>query len=534
MGIGEAKKIVDNKHRKVSRFDKNPLETYTERENLIEQNKIDMENDSNIYSCVECRPDTELGLIAYYSSMEGVEIDSADKDFWTSQQENLNSLNSKNREYTSEYNSLFKDLVDNDEAIVEFMRRYTGENSFDKQMQEKRKALRNAQEQREGVENEQNLGISLLLAFTGNSENAKKLRNANEAVMQAKKAIKQLRDSKKKYEETISKYQAKSQIKLRKMYDLADKIEGNKIDAAEIDRASQERRDILAPQYEIVDKIKAIQDFKNSNEYMSAKTLFKANNPELCSKLDSFPKEMPHLKVSSKQPLTLASLNINEANFNELNSQVSELIGKLPKDVDINNIAQSIDNYTIQPGETISSLENSMNSLTDKNSDEYKRLEMKRDHLKLEKNVEEAKNDIEALKKEIMENPNPSQEKLQELSNKQSRLKLLEEEVSKDPYSTTLSNLNKLQELLDKQNNYQSLQNVDEISEELEQSEVATSKGNIPLYKLICESLNRRKMNGIMEYINSHNTPEKIAEKYGADKNNHKPERIHDDDDEGR
>lgn len=321
--------------------------------------------------------------------------------------------------------------------------------------------------------------------------------------------------------------------------------------AAKINENSKKYAETLHRQYETIDKYKSIQKLKQSAlKDPSTSVLLKNNNPELFASLENLPDNLPEnaFKVTLKGPIQLPD---NSSKIAEIDKKIEEIKATLPDGVNLEDLPNELENFKLKDTDTKDSIEAQMASL-DKDSAEYKKLEMKRDHLALQDSIRETEQTIEQLKidiktgdteetrnaikskiqaekdnvmqtvkdpkqqermisnletkeQKLLEDLQRKQQKqLKDLAAKKQVLAMLKNDLSVDEYSKSLKSLEDLQrkadeikKLLDEKTALEdqtSFQNLDSISSGLETSSVQTQTGTLAtVYNLITQAIERRK-----------------------------------------
>ena len=362
--------------------------------------------------------------------------------------------------------------------------------------------------------------------------------------MQSKKRLKSIDEQKANFKEAINKLNVDEQMVFVDMNDCLLEITELKEEAKLVNSNSEVAHNRLSNQYEIIDKLTAIQTLKKSGTYQTIRTLLSSTNPSLLTELDNIPDSLPDdtFKISLSNPLTLSTIQIDTDKISEIDQKISEIgqkitetENKLPNGININNLDSKINdlstdknnlsteiaNFELKDSDTITiqDLENSMSNIQDHTSKQYKTLEMKRDHLVLKEKVKVAESDVQNLKDEIVENGD-SQDTLKNLKEKQDYLKILQEKLQNDSYSnlkesysktnSDLEELQKFQKELQKlQRESQTLQsekkyfeaprnlaNIDSITQQLENSNIP--RGNMTIsniFKSILQNIEEKKEN---------------------------------------
>lgn len=480
----------------------------------IEIQKAHIEDEATFKDILTIEPREALSLMEHYNTMPEVEVDSKIGEFWRYQQEELNKLDMKTPQ--DEYINAFKEYQDLQESIDEKNRDDMGVNSLINQEAKAKEQIRAAEERKRDAKrklaetkDEVDPLTELKGFILGNSKEyrtvrdaARELRNAKKGVRDAKQALLAIKERQGKLQEYKDRLSVKEHLALRKMLNAKTKIADNRYKAAKIDEQSQTIQAHLTKQYEIVDKYKSIQKFKNSNEYSSVRTILKSNNKPLFDELESIPQNLPQnvLKISIENPLQENSLPIDQSRITKVESEISKIKGKLPSNINMDNLDAEIGNYTIKPGETIQSIEEDMKEM-DPSSKEYKQLELKKSHLEFQQKVEYIQEEITTLKEELKNFSGSAEElqaKLSELKTKQEYVKILEAELGKDSYSQTLSELHQLQTLMNEKEKLEApkyFSNLTNVAQNLENSTTINSRtGSIAdIYKLIQESIKRQR-----------------------------------------
>ena len=332
--------------------------------------------------------------------------------------------------------------------------------------------------------------------------------------------------------------------------------------AAKINENSKKYAETLHRQYETIDKYKSIQKLKQSSlNDPSTCVLLKNNNPKLFASLENLPDNLPKnaFKVTLKGPIQLPD---NSSKIAEIDKKIQEIKATLPDGVNLEDLPNELENFKLKDTDTKESIEAQMASL-DKDSDEYKKLEMKRDHLALQDKIKKTEQTIEqlhidirtgdteesrnAIKTQIksekdnvmktVKDPNQQakmiknleekeqkllkdlqrteQQQLKNLAAKKQVLAILKNDLSVDEYSKSLKSLEDLQrkadeikKLLDEKTNLEeqtSFQNLDSISSGLETSSVQTQTGTLAtVYNLITQAIERRKENEVKALEEKH------------------------------
>lgn len=441
-------------------------------------------------------PKQELALLEHYSKIPGVEIDSSIGTFWKDQKDALQQINVK--EAQNDYMYAFKNWQDNEEAYYERVRNNRGSGNIQDQKKKAREEIKNAKQRLiEATERRSNLEYEVdpiqfyleLFTLGRKSKSFQQRESADKAVADAKKAIKDRNNDLKRIEEVenqkneaLNKFTVKKDDALRKMRDAQQVMEVRKEEAKKIIENVKNQKDTLHKQYELIDKYLAIQSFKNKPEYPSIRAYLKRNNPDLFKKLEEVPEQLPAkcFKITLQGPLEITS---NDDKITEVSDKITDLKGKLPEGFEGNDIQDEIDNLTLQDTDTVSDIDTRMNSLMP-TCNEYKQLEIKKQHLQLQEKVEAKKSEIETLTEEIQNfsgDDKDLQAKLRSLKTKKDHLKVLEDTLRNDLYSKTLANLNELKKLNEDKNSLEEisgLQNLETTAEDIEQSNTAISAGS--------------------------------------------------------
>ena len=485
------------------------------KEMNIAKGFLDIE--TNLDSIITINPSKELSLAEHYNSISGVELDSDITTFWEAQNSEINKLDMETPK--NEYLSAFRDLQDILEASDEKDRQYTGSNSL--KIQEK-EAKNNIKEAKKSLAEQQKKyqetittsnPFKMLLEFTfGDSTESDKIKSAEKSLESAKKGVKSaekslenIKERKKTLQESKDKLRVKEYMAREKMSDALQKIYENKVNAEKINDQSEKIQYTLKKQYDIIDKLTAIQALKKQTNYPSIRTVLNAQNPGLVAELDNIPDSLPDntMRVSLTNPLTLSAIQIDTNKISEIEQKITETKNKLPNGINMNDLSNEIEKSELKDTDTIQDLENQMSTITNHTSKEYKTLEMKRNHLVLQEKVETTQSEIETLRNEIVNNGNAPdlQDKLANLKAKQDYLKILEEDFKNDTYSQTISNLNELQSLQAEKEHLESprnLTNIDSINHQLETSNdtIPTTTNTISdIFNLIQESIKNSKEN---------------------------------------
>ena len=468
-------------------------------------------------SIVTIDSNKEIALAQYYSSIPGVELDSNINIFWNEQDSRINGLDMQTPK--NEYLSAFRELQDILEASDEKDRQYTGSSSLKVQEKEAKTNLKEAKKSfaeqykkyQETISTSDPFKMLSELAFSSlallsSSEEQDKIKNAKNSLESAKKGVKSaekslesIKERKKTLKESKDKLNVKEYMAREKMSDALQKIYDNKVKAKKINDQSEKIQTTLQKQYDIIDKLTAIQKLNKSPNYPAIRTLLTSQNPGLLAELDNIPDSLPNntFKVSLTNPLTLSAIQPDTDKISEIEQKIIEAEGKLPHGININDLSE----FELKNTDTIQDLENQMSTITNHTSKEYKTLEMKRNHLVLQEKIETITSEIETLRNEVVNN-GASQDKLKELKSKQEYLKILEEDFKNDPYSKTLSNLKELQSLKDEKKHLEAiprkLANIDSINHQLETSTdtVPTTTDTISdIFKNIQEKIKNSKEN---------------------------------------
>lgn len=452
---------------------------------------------------------SELALASHYSLMPEVEMSPDIKVFFETNKSSLEEFNSLMKGPTNEYLTTYEKWQDLVEDMDDRRRSELGiANDFDYKVTQAHEQIRSADEkvqnahERIGTAHE-NLRAartdtspigSIIGAITGSDEKSihkvrdarrslrdaqRGLRDARISAREARRRLQELYERRNDKQDSREKLEAKEYALLKKMAEAREVLELRRGDASKLfkDKKVLEIANRLHEQYAMIDKYKAIQDFKantfNNEPYHSH---IESTNPDLYKKLDSFPEKLPQktFTITLDGKLKISS---DQKKLNEIATKIEETKGKLPdfSKPSTNNleaIRTQLDSLAITADistskkveEEIVKIDNDMQSM-DKTSDEYKKSNMKKDYLMKLQEVKAKQEEITTLSaslkiKELTANYNNAQTTAEkqkaraELQAAQAQLeapkkdlKKLESELSGTPYAITLSTLKKLEKL---------------------------------------------------------------------------------------
>jgi len=545
--------LEDNKAKKSKTLD---YEQLLEREKMkradLERTKAWLAEDSSLQEYTEV-PQMELALFEHYSDMNQVGMDPEIKEFWEAQKEALGSIDMKTpqNEYLEAYRSWQNELerMDDktrDELGVDY--------DYDQKEKQAKLAIRQAKSRyREAwakarsLENDVNPFQAMIESITGTGKrpviNALKgLRDAKKGIKDAKRQLLSVQESRARFEQNKDKINVRQALLLDTMLTAQEKMEANKKTAQQIHANSLKIQKVLHKQYELIDKYNAIQKFKQSKIYQDAKNRKDGDpvNPildELVKKLDTVPESMPRksIIVTLRGPVQLLPLNTEK--IEELNRKIEEAKGKVSYDVDIEHLDTELEQATLQPTDTLKDLNLALNNMSE-DEKEYKQLELKRDHLKLQNDVNTATatvtnliNEVKTLQTEIValseksdlspadqvvlqNKQNTLQAKLLTLKSQKENLERLETSLQNDSYSQNIARLQELQSLVQERENIHEENHpelIESIAQQLEHSRLPLESGdNILsvsiLYTSILKTIQERKERALAGIIRSSDT----------------------------
>ena len=468
----------------------------------FERTKADIENnDANLEKYIAI-PRHELALVEHYSSIPEVEIAPEVKELWETQSDELAKVQEKMETPKAEHLRAYESWQDLVEQMDEKRRSDLGLNgdwnykeaNAKEGIKEAKEKVKSAEKAKSDVEYEVDPIKAAIGFFTGNDpksilkkqEARKALSDANKNLSKAKRHLAEIQEQRAHLAESRDKLTVKEYAVLEKLADAKEMMAEHQLTAEQISNRPELKtiQEALHKQYELIDKYKSIQSFKNSSQYASIYSYLKINDKSLAESLSGIPDNLSakSFKVTLTGPLQLPS---QAQKIEDTTKKIEELMGrpldltkldeekqklsdeKTQLNIDKDDKQTEIDghNKTIASHEkTISDLEESkkratiketdtkdtiqaeMDQIADKNSQEYKELKMKQDHLILQEQYNKAVEEIKTLKEFILANkdtlkPDDLQKKLQELQNKQSILKLSEEQLRTDEYSKNLAGI---------------------------------------------------------------------------------------------
>ena len=488
------------------------LERFKQKAAAYEGTKDWIEKEASLKEYIKV-PQDELALVDFYGQMPEVEMSPDIKEFWQTQKDELNKIDMQGPQ--KDYLAAFQRVQDLIESMDERRRDDLSANNYDyrelkarESVEKAREGVRDAKKEIKYMENDVDPFKAMLGALTGTNKDSKtvrdtyrRLRDAKRNLRDAKINLASVQESRAEFEEKKSKLSAQEAEQLEKMLIAEKKMAINKETAEKINANAQKVQKSLHEQYALIDKYKAIQTFKKSNDYVASRAIIATKNPDLAKELEAFPETLPSkfLKVTLSGPLQLPS---NENKITELDTKIQEIKDKLPNDINMENLSVELDDYTIKSTDTVESIEASMEGLEPERK-KYKQLEMKKDHLIAQQQVQTLQQEIETLINDIKTTSDNTelQAKLQTLQAKQSKLKILEEDLQKDPYSQTVAKLQDLQRLVSEKEGLQTQDNIvtlESTSEKLENSNIALNRDGrsvtiIIAYKAILDSIARKR-----------------------------------------
>lgn len=466
------------------------------------QNSLDTTASLDDY--IVFKPSEELALIEHYENIPGISIEPSIKEVWGKLQNDYNNSNLNIEKSKQSYMNNFGVLQDLEENLDEIIRSDSGVNNFDNQEKEARKELKEAQQKFKSAQYKVDPFKMLLGLAVGITDDVHEIQDAHKGVERAKRNIQAIKERRQDFITRQDKINVKIFMTRQKMQESLEEISKQQLAVASRDvEYASPIHTTLQQQYAIIDKYLAIQELKNSDEYASIRAILSSQNPSLLKDLDNLPPSLPDgfLKISLTNPLTLSSLPINFDRISEIDSTIGKIKSDLPINIDLNNLFNEIDDCSLKENDTIQSIEASMSAITDKSSNEYKKLEMKRNHLQLQENVKKAENEIKKLKEEISQNPPNLQDKLSELKNKQDYLNIILEELDKDSYSTTISSLTQFQTLQNEKEEIEKngqFRNLNNISNQLDSS-ANIAQSYFEAFKNRVENKKQREVNQLIE-----------------------------------
>ena len=456
-----------------------------QRQTDLERTKAWIQEEASIKEYAKI-PSEELATIAHYSNMPDVEIDSGVSEYFKTQQEELAKIDfaSPQQEYLSAYQEWQRYL----ESLDDRRRDELGVNNIDQREEQAQRSVSQAQQRLKDarrrvkdMQDDVDPFKAMIGAITGANKDSRTVRDAYRGVKEAKRGLKDarrnlqaVRESRAALEEKKASLSAKEYMVLKRMSDAQYKMAFTRETARQIveggkggAQKSEDVRKRLHDQYQLIDKYKAIQALKTGNQYVAISNHLKATDPALLQKLESIPTNLPAqtFKVTLDGPLQIPSQADKIA---DVDKKIADVQSKLPAGINMNDLTAEILALKLKDTDNVAGLEAQMSSL-DPTSKEYKQLEMKKDHLTLQAQVDAKKAEIMTLKNELA-TLDPSDQKAfrakyQTLQNAKVNLELLQEKLSKDPYSRTLSGLEELQKLTEER---KPLEGIDQLATNIE------------------------------------------------------------------
>lgn len=507
---------LDGKHR-VNNYDELLRRAQLKKADLM-RTKAWVQEQASIDDYVSIIPSAELALVEHYSAMPEVEMDPGIKEFWLEKQDALGKIDLQGPQ--EEYMSAYKEWQELVEIMDDKKRAELGsggiaaaERQAKQGIKDAKERLKEAKQRSRDVESDVSPFSVMLGALTGANKDAKTYMEAKKGVGKAKKGLKdarkrlaEIRERKADLKEKQDKYSVKEHMALEKMNDALEKMANNQALAAEIDANSKEFAQKLHQQYQTIDKFKSIQTLKQSTlNDVDTRNSLKLSNPELFEALEGLPESLPakSIKVTLDGPIQLPD---NTSKIADIDSKIEDIKKHLPSGVNLDNlesIANEITKLKLKETDTKDSIEAEMSTL-DPSSQEYKQLEMKRNHLVLQEKYNNTKKTIEQLKRDIVSaDPKNQQRLLKKLSDQQQILGMIKEQLDKDPYSKTLKGFEDLQSLMQQKEALKSqdnLQNLDDISTQIEASNLPAQSSTLSqAYELIIKAIEEQRQKSLLK-----------------------------------
>lgn len=459
----------------------------------------------------------EIALIDHYSHMEEVEIDPDVRTFWETNKSTLEKMNI--RESQTEYLSAYEDWQDLVERMDEKRRSDLGiDHDYQYRLHQAKEQVHSAKEREKSAnralrtaKREVNPLTAAIGVITGmDLQTARKVSDARKGVRDAKKGVRDakrrliaVRESRASFEEAKDKLSVKEYAVLRRMSEAKEKMAIIQSAAEDMKKSMAETQRKLRAQYGMLDKYKAIQTLKNSNNYAAISETLRNEDPELFKQVEAIPLALPknYFKITLEGPLQIQN---NEKQLSEMRDKMAEIAKKLPYTVEPAQAGKEISDLTIKDGETVETLEAKMKGITDTSSKEYQQLQMQKEHLSLLNAIAKRKAEIQTLTQEIKTftgDDKDLQPKLRDLRTKQEHLKVLEAELQKDSFTVTMSQLQEIQALASQKTTIETqkegMENLNDTAEGLQNSQyVPTPPHSFTIsryYETIIESIKRKK-----------------------------------------